>query len=248
MPKGKRGPYPQMKVEPETVTEDQNDPTAEDIVGAENVVNVTNYEESAKAIDEAGMRQYREEFPDNFPAGYKCANCIFNSNLLSEMEEHVSGTGHGTINTHAPDVPPVQPELFRPPGVISRSIQIPLDPELLAEKRECLSALYQKALDVKFNKKTVDAGFNATLTDIDEHMQEIARILRSPYTYETKDCEWRIIEGENARALYRLDTGEEIERSPLTQEDFQAEHEHAEAANAEPEAEDPEAASLEAIS
>lgn len=215
--RGKAGPKPETKKEAE---ESKNDPTAEEIVGAENVVDVGATEEAPPEVN-----------------AYRCslAGCKFYSKLLSEMEEHVNGTGHGGYKTEDAKPVAVQPELFRPPGTIRKSIKVPFESAFLEEKRKELATFYASALEVKAEKKSADAGFNARLTTIDEEMQAISRILQSPFTYENQDCEWRIIEGENARGLYRLDTGEQIEKKPLSAEDFAAEQQKAETDNAAPE-------------
>ena len=219
MPKGKKGPYPEMTVTKETgvtVIEESflpDDPTAEEIVGAENVVDM-----------EAEGRN--DDFDDEPPHGFKCANCTFTTESMVELEEHVTSTGHGSY------VEPVQPKLFSTPGVIHREIKIPMSEEDLNPMRVRLAKLYQSALDVKEEKKDADSDFNARLKTLDEQMQEIARILKRPYTHEQVDCEWRVIEEEHARGLYRLDTGELIEKEPLTAEDRAAELAKAEEVNA----------------
>jgi hypothetical protein len=188
------------------------DPTAEEIVGKENVVDVGSVEDDGEETTQSS---------------YTCSNCTFTCNMLSELEGHVNETGHG----RTPE--PVQPKLFSTPGQINKEIKVPLAVDLLNEKRERLAKLYQSALDVKEEKKDADSDFNARLKNIDEQMQEIARVLKRPFTYENAACEWRIIEEEHARGLYRLDTGELVEKEPLTAEDRAAELAKAEAANAE---------------
>lgn len=215
--KGKGGPKPETPAE---IAERKNDPTAEEIVGPENVIDVGT----------SATEEFTE--PELQPQGYKCANCTFTSGLLSEMEEHVNGTGHGKFDTAAFGTAPVQPELFSTPGVIHREIKIPLDETLLNEKKTRLAKLYQSALDVKEEKKEADSDFNARLKSIDEQMQEIARVLKKPYTYENVKAEWHIIEG-NARELRRVDTGEVLETKPLAMEDKIAEEEKAAIENAE---------------
>jgi len=206
MPKGKRGPRPEVS----------DEPTAEQIVGEENVVDV-------------------ELIIDNVPPerqGYKCSQpgCPFQTGFLMEMEEHVNGTGHGSYVTDTID--PQQPELFSTPGIVHKQIQVQMDEEFLVEKRARLAALYQEALDVREAKKSADDDFNAQLKTLDTDMQAIARVLRTPFTYDTVDCEWRIIENENARGLYRMDSGELIETQPLSEEDRLKELEKANAENA----------------
>lgn len=212
MPRGKKGPVPDA-------LEDLNkDPTAEEIVGKENVVDVG----SPYAID-TDIKQ---------PAGYKCADCTFTSSHLSDIEEHCNGTGHGGFKQE--DSEPVQPELFRPPGVIRRSLEIPLPEDVILQQRERLANLYQSSLDVKEEKREADSDFNARLKNLDEQMQACARVLKTPHTYENVDCEWRILEGENARGLFRLDSGEMVDKQPLTAEDRAEELRQAENANAQP--------------
>jgi len=215
--KGKAGPKPEMKVTSEsgvTVIEESflDGPTAEEIVGSENIIDV------GSVVDQ-------EEEPDR--SGYVCsAGCSFTSPTLSGMEAHVAETGHG----RAP-VAEVQPELFSTPGVIHREIELPLSDELLNHKKTRLALLYQSALEVKEEKKDADSDFNARLKNIDEQMQEIARVLKKPFTFERVKCEWRILEGENARGLFRLDTNEQVDKQPLSQEDREKELEKAAEAN-----------------
>jgi len=207
------------------------DPTAEEIVGEENVVDVG-------SATEGHVEEEREQ-----PAaqGYKCslAGCSFQTSHLSEMEEHVSGTGHGgyateTIGPADPPSEPVQPELFSTPGVVHRDVRVPFPDDVINEKRARLASLYQNALDIREEKKAADDDFNAQLKSIDTDMQALARVLRTPWTYENADCEWKILDNENARGLYRLDTGEMIEKQPLTAEDYAALQEKAAQENAAP--------------
>ena len=204
MARGKKGPVPDALDEP---IEDQNphDPTGEEVMANEEVVDLT-----------------------VSPSGYICSQtgCKFTTPLLSDMEAHSAETGHGKALVE------VQPELFSTPGVINREVQIPLDETLLNEKKTRLAKLYQSALDVKEEKKEADSDFNARLKNIDEQMQEIARVLAKPFSYEMVKAEWRIIEGENARGLFRLDTGEMIQKDALTMEDKVAEEAKAAADNA----------------
>lgn len=226
--KGKKGPRPPI----DTTVETPPDPTAEQIVGEENVVDVGEAETVA-VIDRTFKDNIEQLIAER--SGYKCneVGCPFNTPYLSEMEEHVSGTGHGGYVTDILD-PPVQPELFSESGIVQRSVEVPIHPEVLNEKRIKLAELYQDAIDVKALKKGADASFNAQLSSIDEDMQAIARILKTPFIYEAVDCEWRNIDGENASGLYRLDTGEQIDKRPLSQEDRQQELDAANQANAQP--------------
>lgn len=217
--KGKRGPKPERI---EEVQERENDPTAEEIVGAENVVSLA--EEIGDNVE------FTEE--ELRPQGYHCANCTFTSNLLSEMEEHSNGTGHGKFDTA-----PVQPELFSTVGVVHKSIEVPIHVDALNMKRMQLAEFYQQSLNIKEEKKNTDADCNARLKAIDDLMQAIARVLAKPFVYETVDCEWSIVDGENKRELRRLDTGEVVETAPLTGEDRAKELDAAAEANAEPEVE-----------
>lgn len=204
--RGKKGPVPPVMEPP------AEEPSAESIVGSEHVVDVGTGAET-----------------NSRPGGYGCADCDFSTDKLSALESHVAETGHGGGSVNPAD--PVQPELFSEKGVIHKSIQVPLSDELLNQKREELAELYQRILDVKNDKSLWDAKFNEQIKSIDASMQAIARVLKTPYTYETVDCEWRIITEENARGLYRLDTGEMIDKQPLTAEDRAEELAKAEADN-----------------
>ncbi len=211
MPRGKKGPYPQMEVTSETgvqVVEEsflpEDDKNIEDIIGKENV----------ESIDEGDR-------PPLELAHLKCGKCAFRTHYLSEMEEHYQGTGHGGL---APEEPAQQAML---PNLVHREITIPLDEEFLVGKRFKLATLYQAVLEVKDEKKAADDEFNAKLKSLDNQMQEIARVLKAPVSYKRVDCEWRIIEEENARGLFRLDTGECIEKEALSIEDHEQDIEQA---------------------
>lgn len=208
MPKGKRGPVP-------PIMNDTEDPTAEQIVGEENVVDVGSADTPSIAEMSGSIDLGLE--------GYRCADCTFGSSKLSELEAHCAETQHGGSAPAAAPEEPVQPELFSTPGVVHKMVEVPMADEFLHEKRARLAALYQDALDTREEKKAADEGFNTELKHIDQQMQEIARVLKTPFTYERVDCEWRLIENEHARGLYRLDTGEMIEKAPLSEEDRQME-------------------------
>lgn len=194
-----------MSTEPEVT-----DPTAEEIVGKENVVQL--------------LEPVTESMVSEACLGYHCSHpgCAFRTSHLSEMEEHVNGTGHGGYKLEEP-AKPVQPQLFREPGVIKRSIEVRMSDEAIAQKQATLAALYRQLRDVESAKESAVKTFNAEIKAYDEQMQAIDRVLRAPYTFETVDCVWRVIEGENARGLYRLDNGDMLEQQPLTEEDRQAE-------------------------
>lgn len=210
-----------------------DDPDIETIVGKENVVDLGDTIEAVIDGQFADNVDSLDEERRAGSGGYKCADCSFTSKFLSEIEEHCNGTKHGGFKNEEP-VKPEQPQLFSEKGVIHRDVQVPLAPEFLSEKRVQLATLYQNILDVEDAKSAAVSDFNAQIKSIDAQMQEIARVLKLPYTHEKVDCEWRILEAENARGLYRLDTGEMIEKQPLTAEDRAAELERAQEANATP--------------
>ncbi len=115
------------------------DPTIESIVGEDNVVDVSATEEAEG--ETVGAQT----------GGFHCANCSFTSNLLSELEEHVAGTGHG----RDPNTDPTKTQPYLP-GLVHRNIEVPLDPEVLADKCEKLAELYQESIDVKAKKKSAE--------------------------------------------------------------------------------------------
>ena len=116
-----------------------------------------------------------------------------------------------------------QPKLFKEPGIVKRWITIPLAPELLNEKRIALATLYQMVIDVEDAKKASAAQFNSELAHLNEQMRVIAKVLAKPTEEAEIECEWRVLDGEHARGLYRLDTGECLEKAALTAEDRAAE-------------------------
>jgi hypothetical protein len=197
-----------MKMSTEPLTQD---PSAEEIVGAENVIDV------GSATDGT----YNEAGELGAPQAYRCdePGCQFSTSSLSEIEEHSNGTGHGKWGLKENQ----QPKLFSEKGVVHRNVEIRLPDDIITERKDRLAHLYQSMLEVREEKKSADDDFNARIKNIDNQMQEIARVLKTPFTLEKVDCEWRIIEGENARGLYRLDTGALIETEALTQEDREAE-------------------------
>lgn len=234
MAKGKRGPRPLIQ-EPETVTCPVHQLERPAETDCELCKSEDEEWEKNNAIEPDDIPHLEEiEARQPGPAGYTCSDCTFRSNLLSEIQEHCNGTQHGGFKSEEPvESAPIQSALFSEPGIVTRAINTPLPEEELNQKRTRLAELYQQVLEVKSAKKAADTDFNAQIADIDEMMQAIARTLRYPTSNQTVRCEWRIIEGENARGLYRLDTGELLEKGALTEEDRAAELEQVEAANEE---------------
>ena len=110
-----------------------------------------------------------------------------------------------------------QSELFKEPGIV-KWLTVPLSAEVVNEKRQALAELYQQGLDVMDAKKTADKDFNAQLATIETMMRGIAKTLAAPTEEAEVECEWRVIDG-NTRGLFRLDTGECLEKTALTAED-----------------------------
>ena len=210
MPRGKKGPRPEMKVTEErgiTIIE-------EDFLGGPH---------SELKIDKEWL----------------CADCPFKTAELNYLEQHWKSAGHGVYGIPAKEpeaatanAEPVaeQPELFKEPGIVIRYVNVSPAPEVLAEHRKALADLAQEYLAIKDAKKAADAGFNTQISEIDTKMREIVLALKYPGQYLV-ECEWRVIDGENARGLYRLDTGECIETAALTAEDRAAELDEVTAAN-----------------
>lgn len=208
MPKGKKGPVPI----------DLNDPTPEEIVGAENVVDVGTVEVGAipTAADYAALA-----------AGYHCSlpGCAFTSNLLSEIEEHVNGTGHGgyQADTPAPDnnfaQPDLQPELFSELGKIYRTLPIPLSDEQLTALHAELGEICSESLGHKETIEIAKDKIKALETD----MQEIRAHIRNPVEYKDIECYWCVFIEENCKKLLRFDTNAVVETRALSAEDRAAE-------------------------
>ena len=232
MPRGKKGPVPETR---EEIEEQNNDPTAEEIVGEENVVDVG----SAVEIEESDDEQ---EVPVS--QGYTCSEpgCKFSSKLLSEMEEHVNGTGHGGYDVEeagGPIKPQVEQAQLFSETIVERMLDAPLNEEFLNQKRKELAECYHRMLDLELDKKAEVDKYNTKIKNIDGRMQEIDRILATPFERVPVRCEWHVVMDENCRKLFRLDNGEVVEIKALTAEDrarelAQAEKENAAAAEAIP--------------
>ena len=159
-----------------------------------------------------------------------CVDCGFEAPDLYLLEQHQQSMSHGVygIPTPPPDglaepATAEQSELFKEPGIVNKWLTVPLSDEVVNEKRQALAELYQQGLDVMDSKKTADKDFNAQLATIETMMRGIAKTLAAPTEEAEVACEWRVIDGENARGLYRLDTGECMEKAALTAEDRAAE-------------------------
>lgn len=192
------------------------DPTAEEIVGEENVVDV------GSATEEKPPEHVERQ-------GYKCSQpgCTFQTSYLSEMEEHCNGTGHGYV-TDVLD--PIETQLPLP-GIVRRNVEISMPETTLNAKRKELSECYRSIRDIEDEKAASDAAFKARSKPLEQKMEAIDRILRNPVTYEKVEAEWRVIEGENARGLFRLDTGEMIEKEAINQDDREEELQQAQTDN-----------------
>ena len=211
--RGKAGPKPVKK--DEVVEDAPLDPTAEEIAGEENVVDVGSAIEIEESDDEQGAPQSQ---------GYTCSEpgCPFTSNLLSEMEEHVNGTGHGGYDVEeagGPIKPQVEQAQLFSETIVERMLDAPLDEEFLNQKRKKLAEYYQRMLDLEVEKKAEVDKYNTKIKNIDGSMQEIARVLATPFERVAVKCEWHVVMDENCRKLFRLDNGEVVETKALTAED-----------------------------
>ena len=126
-----------------------------------------------------------------------------------------------------------QPQLFKEPGIVKRWRTTPVAPETLNQGRIALATFYQMVINTEDAKKATAAQFNSELASLNLQMRVIAKVLAKPTEEAEVNCEWRVIDGENARGLYRLDSGECIETAALTAEDRAAELEHVKTANTE---------------
>lgn len=166
-----------------------------------------------------------EEKPNGKPIPrMKCDACVFETPDLTEMTEHLSGSGHtGYGNVK-------EPELFSEPKPISRRLRVKLDD---AE----LNALNSKA--GKIAMMLVEQREIATLAKerakaLEADQTELVATLRDPHKLASVNCEWRIDMTENKKSLVRLDTNETIETAALSAEDRAAEEKRAAAINAVP--------------
>ena len=205
MPRGKKGPRPDELLKQ----------------GAREKLNKMLHEDGQTTIEETWL----------------CIYCDFKTTALNYLEQHHKSAGHGVygIPTPPPDglaepATAEQSELFKEPGIV-KWLTVPLSAEVVNEKRQALAELYQQGLDVMDAKKTADKDFNAQLATIETMMRGIAKTLAAPTEEAEVACEWRVIDGENARGLYRLDTGECMEKAALTAEDRAAELDQAQDMN-----------------
>ena len=107
---------------------------------------------------------------------------------------------------------------------------MPVAPETLNQGRIALATFYQMVIDTEDAKKATAAQFNSELALLNKQMRVIAKVLAKPTEEVEVECEWRVIDG-NARGLFRLDTGECIEKAALTAEDRAEELEEAQDMN-----------------
>ena len=229
MPRGKKGPVPEMKV-----TEARSIKIIEEDFLSGPPLTELLKKGAREKLDE----MLKDDGQVTIEETWLCVDCDFKSPEMSYLAQHILSTGHRdpfktpeAANGKAEPVIAEQPELFKEPGIVKRWVKVHFDEGFLNEKRKALADLYQTALTVKEDKKSADADFNAQLTHIDEMMRDIARLLASPFTEDEVRCEWRVIDGENARGLFRIDTGECIEKAALTAEDRAAELDEVTAAN-----------------
>lgn len=217
MARGKRGPRPQVK-------ESDNPP----VVCAAHDIPIDELEgcplcrDEQEAFEEVRTEENTEPLITLVPSDYRCLEkgCQFLGSF-EEWTEHSLSMDHTSfITEERKEAPAEQAELFAPPaGPLKREIAVPISEGFLNETKSKLATLYQEHLDIKARKKAADDACNEELKFIDEEMRSLAKILKDPTEKQWVDCEWRVIDEENARGLFRLDTGECLETKPLTMED-----------------------------
>jgi hypothetical protein len=256
MPKGKRGPIPEMKATVETAEEVVRCEMHEIAYDPEEGCPIclteaaggepTDLTDDSDEIEDVEPSESTPEEPQ--PAApavetaaplmeYVCPDCIFRSEYEAEAAEHRAGTNHREAvfqeKTVEGEIPkPEQVELFKEPGFVRRHLETRVGEAFLNALRGELEALCRKKRDVEDEKDAATKAFNARIKAHEQSIDDILQQLQVKTQFAYVDCEWRILNDENARGLFRLDTGDCIERRPLTAEDRLEELAKAQADNA----------------
>lgn len=158
----------------------------------------------------------------------ECDDCEFKSQFLAEMNEHLNGTGHTGFEEVVPEnpvieVPPpppsVQTELFSEPPIVKRDLLVHISDERLKDLHEEIGILCSESL----NQKELAEAAKDQVKILETKMQEIRAKIKSPFEYQTVDCQWRIVLEENSKKLVRLDNGEVVQTAALSAEDRERE-------------------------
>lgn len=140
------------------------------------------------------------------------------SGTWEEWTEHSSATGHTSFIKKA--IEPQQPQLFATESQgVQRWVNVPPSESFINEARVNMQKVVREILSIEAEKKEFDADCNARLKPLKEQLAGLDGALHREFEQRRVDCEWSVSTEENARILKRLDTGEIIDRQPLTAED-----------------------------
>ena len=144
---------------------------------------------------------------------YECAECAF-VGTFEEWNEHSTAMKHPTFTNSAE-----QQELFAPTGMVTIQVKEPLSEGYLAEVRQKIAELVEQQFAVEDEKKAEAKRTGDLLKEIDAELKQLVAVLKNPVNVKSVECEWRDADDKPERVLYRNDTGEEIERAPLSAEE-----------------------------
>lgn len=166
---------------------------------------------------------------------FHCDGCNVADMTYDEIVEHASATGHeyspGETHNEQDEEPIEEQGALFSEGIVVRMMDKPLSESYLTDVRAALCTAFQARLTIEGEKKAADEEFSRRIKVEDSRMRAFAAELAHPFQEVDVECEWRVIPGENARGLFRMDTNECIEKRALSAEDRAAELEAAAESN-----------------
>jgi len=98
-----------------------------------------------------------------------------------------------------------------------RELYCPLTPFELSERSAELAGVIQKQAEIEAEKKSVMSNFADRLNKIIMDSRIFARIVAEKRERRMIECKWEYDYSRNVKTLIRLDTGEMVEESVLSE-------------------------------
>lgn len=108
------------------------------------------------------------------------------------------------------------------PGAIQRELSVKLNDKELRERGEQLAKCDNEIRDVEQDRAAYSSKCNKRIKELKADQTRLCNAVDSGSELRLVDCHWHDDLTKNERFLTRDDTGEEVDRRPMTADELQA--------------------------
>lgn len=104
---------------------------------------------------------------------------------------------------------------------VFKELPVKLTEDELKQRGQDLARLHQDLGQKKSELKHVSQDFKTCITDLEGRISNLSRVISNRYEYRETECYWEYDSPPGHKTLIRMDTHEDVERQPLTEQDRQ---------------------------